>query len=166
MLNLMIFFKDVLGIRAVSELKCLFKDINYCLDLSKSKLEIIENVITDFVNFIENNNKILKSLCGRKEEGWQSAFFLYIHQIFTKHNIDINSEAELGRGPVDFKFSYGDSFKILVEMKLSTNSQYCRGLDKQLELYKKCNGKTLAAYFIFINLDSDVKKADKKKKSF
>lgn len=158
------FFKDVLGIRAVSELKCVFENVNYCLDLSKSKSEIIENVITDFVNFIENNNKILKSLCGKKEEGWQSAFFLYIDQIFTKYNIDINSEAELGRGPIDFKFSYGNNFKILVEMKLSTNSQYCRGLDNQLELYKKCNGKTHASYFIFINLDADNKKADKKKK--
>ena len=157
------FSKDNLGIRAVADFKDLFKQIEPNIDTSKTKLEIIDNIISEFVSDIENNNKILKALCGKKEAAWQSAFFLYIKQIFTKYNIDINPEVELGRGPIDFKFSEGEKFKVLVEMKLSTNSQYFKGLDRQLELYKKCNKNTAASYYIFVDVDDNSAKSDEKK---
>lgn len=52
----------------------------------------------------------------------------------TKH--DFGAEADDGRGPVDFKISYGAKDKSLVEFKLASNTQLKNNLKKQLELYQ------------------------------
>lgn len=48
---------------------------------------------------------------------------------------DAGSEADDGRGPVDFKISRGRN-KTLVEMKLAKNTQLERNLRKQVEIYQ------------------------------
>jgi hypothetical protein len=55
----------------------------------------------------------------------------------TKH--DFGAEANDGRGPVDFKVSYGAKDKSLVEFKLASNTQLKNNLKKQLELYQKAS---------------------------
>jgi hypothetical protein len=49
---------------------------------------------------------------------------------------DAGTEANDGRGPVDFKISRGAEDKTLVEMKLAKNSKLARNLEKQVEIYK------------------------------
>lgn len=49
---------------------------------------------------------------------------------------DAGTEANDGRGPVDFKISRGAKDKTLVEMKLAKNSQLERNLEKQLPVYQ------------------------------
>lgn len=49
---------------------------------------------------------------------------------------DAGTEANDGRGPVDFKISRGAEDKTLVEMKLAKNSKLQRNLEKQVEIYK------------------------------
>lgn len=55
----------------------------------------------------------------------------------TKH--DFGAEADDGRGPVDFKISYGAKDKSLVEFKLASNTQLKHNLNKQLELYQNAS---------------------------
>lgn len=49
---------------------------------------------------------------------------------------DVGTEANDGRGPVDFKISRGAQDKTLVEMKLAKNSHLERNLEKQVPIYQ------------------------------
>ena len=51
----------------------------------------------------------------------------------------MNREPNNGRGPVDFKASYGKGDKSLIEFKLASNSQLRRGLLKQVPIYEAAN---------------------------
>ena len=53
--------------------------------------------------------------------------------------LDFGAEANDGRGPVDFKVSYGAKDKSLVEFKLAKNTQLKSNLQKQLEIYQKAS---------------------------
>lgn len=72
-------------------------------------------------------------------------------------NMDFGAEANDGRGPVDFKVSYGAKDKSLVEFKLAKNTQLKANLSKQVELYKKAsdaqNGIKAIVYFSEVELD-------------
>ena len=50
--------------------------------------------------------------------------------------LDINREVNNGRGPVDYKVSYGANNSTLVEFKLASNSKLKNNLAKQVEIYK------------------------------
>lgn len=52
---------------------------------------------------------------------------------------DVTTEANDGRGPVDFKISRGAIDKTLVEMKLAKNTQLERNLEKQVPIYQKAS---------------------------
>ena len=49
---------------------------------------------------------------------------------------DVGTEANDGRGPVDYKISRGAKDKTLIEMKLAKNSGLERNLEKQLPIYQ------------------------------
>lgn len=55
---------------------------------------------------------------------------------------DISREVNDGRGPVDFKVSYGKADKTLIEFKLAKNSQLEKNLIKQCEIYEKSSDST------------------------
>lgn len=50
---------------------------------------------------------------------------------------DVSPETNAGRGPVDFKISYGSKDKTLVEFKLASNSKLKQNLENQVEIYKR-----------------------------
>jgi len=52
---------------------------------------------------------------------------------------DFGAEANDGRGPVDFKVSYGAKDKSLVEFKLAKSTSLEQNLKKQIEIYKKAS---------------------------
>lgn len=52
---------------------------------------------------------------------------------------DFGAEANDGRGPVDFKISYGSRDKTLVEFKLAKNKALKKNLEKQVEIYKSAS---------------------------
>lgn len=54
-------------------------------------------------------------------------------------HFDINREINNGRGPVDYKISYGSEDMSLVEFKLASNPQLKRNLSNQLEIYQNAN---------------------------
>lgn len=64
---------------------------------------------------------------------------------------DVNAEVNNGRGPVDFKVSYGSGDKSLIEFKLAKNSKLKSSLEKQLAVYEKANDtqKSIWAIFFF-----------------
>ena len=52
---------------------------------------------------------------------------------------DVSREVNDGRGPADFKVSYGSQDKSLVEFKLAKNSQLKKNLKKQTIIYEKAS---------------------------
>jgi hypothetical protein len=60
--------------------------------------------------------------------------------VWCKSEFDINREPNNGRGPVDFKASYGSGDKSIIEFKLGSNTQLKRNLEKQVAIYEKANG--------------------------
>ena len=63
----------------------------------------------------------------------------------------------LGTEKSDFKFSYGFSSRILVEIKLSTNKKLVAGFQSQLEVYK-CAEETMCAVYLVIDVGQMSKK--------
>ncbi len=51
----------------------------------------------------------------------------------------VGTEANDGRGPVDYKISRGAKDKTLVEMKLAKNTALERNLEKQLPIYLRAS---------------------------
>lgn len=54
-------------------------------------------------------------------------------------SFDVNSEANSGRGPVDFAISKGSANKSLVEFKLASNSNLAHNLEHQTAIYQKAH---------------------------
>jgi hypothetical protein len=52
-------------------------------------------------------------------------------------DVDLSKENNIGRGPVDFKFSAGWSKRALIEVKLMGSTQFFTGASKQLPQYLK-----------------------------
>lgn len=64
----------------------------------------------------------------------------------TRH--DVTTEANDGRGPVDYKVSNGAADKSLVEFKLARNTQLERNLKKQTAIYQKASNARRAIIVI------------------
>lgn len=61
---------------------------------------------------------------------------------------DVSAEVNDGRGPADYKISRGASDKTIVEMKLASNSQLERNLQRQVEIYKAASDAKSAVKII------------------
>lgn len=64
------------------------------------------------------------------------------------NDLDLTPEADTGSGLVDFKMSSGYHTRLLVEIKLSTNSKLVAGYSKQLSRYKEAEGAMYGLYVV------------------
>lgn len=92
-----------------------------------------------FKAYIEDNDgyKVL----NRKGQSFlsETEVHLVFGLVWCNTEFDINREPNNGRGPVDFKASYGAGDKSLIEFKLGSNRQLKRNLQNQIEIYKAAN---------------------------
>jgi hypothetical protein len=84
----------------------------------------------------------------RPESSSQELFYAIASSYCRANNLDITPEADTGRGLIDFKISSGFSARLLVELKLSTNTRLVHGYKTQVELYKLAEETTNAIYLI------------------
>lgn len=122
--------------------------------------EVVQEIIKKFHNFIENNGGWM-SLYSRGKNGKvlhesyaQKLFFGIADSYCDANNLDISPETNSGRGPVDFKFSSGKRAKVLVEIKLTSNSQLVHGFEKQVGEYEKAEKPHQSYYLILEVTDS------------
>ncbi len=117
---------------------------------------VVERIIKEFSNYVENNQgwRLLWNDNGtpRREEVAQTLFLGIVKHYCKANDIDISREANIGRGPVDFKVSIGYSLRALLELKLAKNTRFWNGLDKQLPKYQEAEGVELG-YFVVILFD-------------
>ncbi len=136
---------------------------NYPLKIPSGKLplslesvfEIVRTIISQFRQLVENNglNRELftKDKKPRHESSAQRIFFAVAYSYCKANDIDISPEIDTGTGKIDFKFSIGFESRVLVEVKLSSNSQLVSSYATQLELYKKSE-ETMQAFYLVIDV--------------
>jgi len=132
-------------------------------DETLPRLQRIENVVSKIIEQFQTlieDNRLSRTLYAndqpRHERYAQLLFYAISVAYCDANDLDISPEADAGAGPIDFKFSTGKD-KVLVEIKLSTNSQIVKGYEKQLEAYKNAEGAAKGHYVVI-----DVGKLGKK----
>lgn len=124
---------------------------------------IVEQIIEQFRFLIEDrrySEELYYNDEPRPEKSAQMIFFAAAHSYCKANNLDITPEAETGTGPVDFKVASGYHGRVLVEIKLSTNSKLVRGYTRQLEAYKTAE-ETSEGYYVVINVGGSIVKKKK-----
>ncbi len=138
----------------------------YPLNLNSLSISSIEDVLAvaksicnKFKTLIEDNG-LYKLLYDeekpKREAAAQLLFFGIADGYCESNNIDLTKEGNNGRGPVDFKLSRGYDDKIVVETKLTSNSQLIHGIETQLPIYMKQENVKKAIYLI---IDTGYEKA-------
>lgn len=115
-------------------------------------------IIGFFKLWVENNKgwEIIRSIDSKNREKLvQRLIHLQALSYIDANHFDMSCEPDEGRGPVDFKVSYGDD-KTIIEVKLTTNSQYLHGYETQILEYGKAE-KTDKLIYILIDLGHPVK---------
>lgn len=101
-------------------------------EASRKRVMFLKHIIEDCDGYrlFWNNGKPVK-----KEKELQLLFkFTWFGTAF-----DVNAEANNGRGPVDYKVSFGSFDKTLVEFKLAKNTKLRQNLKNQVGVYEKAN---------------------------
>jgi hypothetical protein len=127
--------------------------ISYNLSLGPDEImRVVEDTIAQFKRHVEIGNLWEELWIGDKPKKERAAQLIYyaIGDAFCKaNNLDISPEANMGGGPIDFKFSTGYHSRVLVELKRS-GGQVVHGYEKQLEFYKTAS-QTEFAIFVVID---------------
>lgn len=101
-------------------------------EASRKRVMFLKHIIEDCDGYrlFWNNGKPIK-----KEKELQLLFkFTWYGTAF-----DVNAEANNGRGPVDYKVSFGSFDKTLVEFKLASNTKLRQNLKNQVRVYEQAN---------------------------
>lgn len=88
---------------------------------------------------IENNDGYKVFYIGGKPITNEKMLHIMFRLTWFASEYDVNSEVNNGRGPVDYKVSYGSVDMSLIEFKLASNSKLKQNLAKQTEIYAKAN---------------------------
>lgn len=118
--------------------------------------EALERV-TLFKDYVENNDGYqLINRAGRPFSN-EKEVQLFFGLLWCRTEFDINREPNNGRGPVDFKVSYGAGDKSLIEFKLASNSSLKRNLENQVAIYEKANrtNKSIKVIICYTAADQD-----------
>lgn len=92
-----------------------------------------------FKAYIEDNDGYRLLNRGGEPFSSESEVQLAFGLVWCGSDFDINREVNNGRGPVDFKASFGGGDKSLIEFKLASNKQLKRNLEKQVAVYEAAN---------------------------
>ena len=102
-------------------------------------------------DMIENKDVYKLFYHDNKQIGSEKTLQLIFKLTWYQTDLDVNSEVNNGRGPVDYKVSRGKHDSTLVEFKLAKNSKLRQNLVNQLNVYLDANntkhGLTAIMYF-------------------
>lgn len=120
---------------------------------------LVHATIDQFKHHIEKGNLWEELWDGdkpKKERAAQLIYFAIADCFCQANNVDVSPEANMGGGPIDFKFSDGYSARVLVEMKRSSGTVK-HGYEKQLEIYKDASRTNYGIYVVMDFGDLSIK---------
>jgi hypothetical protein len=116
--------------------------------------------IEEFRNYVENERgwKLLWNDNGtpKAEDSFQALFMQTVAAHCRANNIDVSPEANIGRGPVDFKIALGYAARVLVEAKLARNTKFWHGLERQLPKYLEAERVSQGIFIVCVHSDDDL----------
>lgn len=122
----------------------------------------IRNMIDEYKHFVEENKgwRLLwnENRTPRREASAQDLFLGIIKHYCAANNVDVSREADIGRGPVDFKLSTGAQWRALIEVKLARNSKFWNGLERQLPTYLKAERVKVGFFLVIVYTDEELLK--------
>lgn len=133
-------------------------------DSIEAVLYIARQICLQFKKMVEDNrmSELLYYNGNFKGEKTVQKLFLMMADAYCNiSGIDMSPETDYGMGPVDFKFSSGYRKKVLLEMKLASNSQLIHGIELQLPAYLKAENSYKGIYMVIIANDGDKEKCEK-----
>lgn len=74
---------------------------------------------------------------------------------------DVNSEVDNGRGPADYKVSFGSGDSTIVEFKLAKSSSLKRNLENQIDIYKTASKSANDISVVLCYTESEIRKVKK-----
>lgn len=122
-------------------------------------MAIVQATIAMFKRHVEVGNLWEELWIGGKPKRERAAQLIYyaIADAYCEANdINISPEANMGGGPIDFKFSRGYRARVLVEIKRSSGT-VVHGYEKQLEFYRAAS-QTDHAIFVVIDYGDGAEK--------
>jgi hypothetical protein len=123
----------------------------YALKLDPNEiLRVVKDTIAHFKRHVEAGNLWEQLWVGNRPKKERASQLIYyaIADAFCKANdLDLSPEANMGGGPIDFKFSSGYQARVLVEMKRSGGT-VVHGYEKQLEFYKTASQTEFGVFVI------------------
>jgi len=130
---------------------------------ARNVAKIVKEIINQF-QFLIEKRRLSENLYHkgkpRPEKAAQRLFFAVAYSYCKANNLDLTPEADTGNGPVDFKMSSGFKGKVLVEIKLSTNTKVVAGYERQLKTYKTAE-ETVYGFYIVIDVGQMGKKDER-----
>ncbi|MGL5857283.1 MAG: hypothetical protein ACRC35_02550 [Angustibacter sp.] len=74
-------------------------------------------------------------------------------------DVDVSREVDMGRGPVDFKFSQGWNKRALLEVKHISSTRFFQGAEKQLPKYLEAEEASIGVYLAVGFRDDDFRES-------
>jgi hypothetical protein len=115
-------------------------------------VSVVHETIAMFKHHVEKGNlweQLWIDDVPKRERAAQLIYFAIADCFCIANDIDISPEANMGGGPIDFKFSKGYNARVLVEIKRSSGTVR-HGYEKQIEFYKEA-ARTFHGIFVVIN---------------
>lgn len=125
--------------------------------------EFIGQVNDSFRHFIEQEGgwRLLRNDdtgLPKRESSIQLLYKGVVQSYCRAHNVRLDREVELGRGPIDFIFN-STTERVLLEVKKMRNGEFWNGLDHQLTSYLASDGCT-KGWFLAIRLTDSKKEKE------
>jgi hypothetical protein len=114
-----------------------------------------------FKSYIEDNDGYLLFNRAGKPFSRETELQLAFGLVWCGTDFDINREVNNGRGPVDFKASFGAGDKSLIEFKLASNPALKRNLEKQVKIYEAANRTRTSVKVIVIYTAAEAAKVER-----
>jgi hypothetical protein len=122
----------------------------------------LDELVGAFRHFVEERRgwELLWNDNGRprKEAAAQRLFLGIVAHYCRANDVDVSPEANIGRGPVDFKFSKGFRHRAALEVKLARNKKLWHGLEVQLPTYMKAESLELGHFLVVAHLEDELNK--------
>ncbi|QVI27285.1 hypothetical protein MN2019_24265 [Mycolicibacterium neoaurum] len=109
-------------------------------DLSWTSYDEARLRVLQFKHYVENQDgyRLINRGDGQPLSN-EKEVQLFFGLIWMNNDFDVNREPNNGRGPVDFKVSFGSKDASLIEFKLAKSTSLKRNLARQVGIYEKAN---------------------------
>lgn len=122
----------------------------------------VDQLIQTYAHYVEQNKgwRLLwnDNRTPRREAASQDLFLGVVKHYCKANDIDVSREADIGRGPVDFKVSSGFRCRALIEVKKADNSKFWNGLTRQLPAYQKAEEVKIGHFLAIVYNDQDLQR--------